>query len=77
MRTVLEMTGVLVVLQAIIVIVLEIVSARRKRQRQEGSFPHPHLGEVRVGTNRLQIYDYGRDLYDAMLAAIDTVVLQK
>jgi hypothetical protein len=42
-----------------------------------GSFPHPHLGEVRVGTNRLQIYDYGRDLYDAMLAAIDTVVLQK
>jgi cardiolipin synthase A/B len=26
---------------------------------------------VCVGTNRLQIYDYGRDLYDAMLAAID------
>jgi cardiolipin synthase A/B len=72
MRIVLEMTGVLVALQAIIVIVLEIVSARRKRQRQEGSFPHPHLSEVPVGANRLQIYDYGQDLYDSMLAAIDT-----
>src|SRR5437763_1619261 len=71
-RTLLEMTGVLVALQAIIVIVLEIVSARRKRHRQGGSFPHPNLSEVHVGKNRLQIYDYGRDLYDAMLAAIDT-----
>ncbi len=35
------------------------------------NFPHPHLNEVRVGENILQIYNYGRDLYDAMLAAID------
>ncbi len=35
------------------------------------NFPHPHLNEVRVGENVLQIYNYGRDLYDAMLAAID------
>jgi len=72
MRTLLEMTGGLIALQTIIVIVLEIVSAQRKRHRQEGSFPHPRLSEVRVGTNRLQLYDYGRDLYEAMLAAIDT-----
>ena len=35
------------------------------------NFPHPHLDEVRVGENILQIYNYGRDLFDAMLAAID------
>jgi cardiolipin synthase len=35
------------------------------------NFPHPHLNEVRVGENVLQIYNYGRDLFDAMLAAID------
>ncbi len=72
MRTVLRMTGMLVALQAMIVIVLQVVSAQRQRQRPEGSFPHPHLDEVSVGANCLQIYDYGRDLYDAMLAAIDT-----
>jgi cardiolipin synthase len=69
MRTMLRMTGMLVALQAMIVIVLQVVSAQR--QRPEGSFPHPHLDEVSVGANCLQIYDYGRDLYDAMLAAID------
>jgi cardiolipin synthase A/B len=62
----------LMALQAMIVIVLQVVSAQRKRQRPEGSFSHPHLDEVSVGANCLQIYDYGRDLYDAMLAAIDT-----
>lgn len=31
----------------------------------------PHLDEVSVSANCLQIYDYGRDLYDALLAAID------
>ncbi len=71
-RILLEMTGVFVALQAITVIILQIVSAQRKRDRPGGSFPHPHLSEVRVGKNSLQIYDYGRDLYDAMLAAIDT-----
>src|SRR5690348_8604452 len=72
MGTLLKVTGALVALQAIVLLVIEIVSARRKRQRQEGRFPHPHLSEVPVGKNRLQIYDYGRDLYDDMLAAIDT-----
>jgi cardiolipin synthase A/B len=30
-----------------------------------------HLGEVQVGKNALQLYRDGRELYDAMLAAID------
>src|SRR6266704_4750238 len=70
-RIVMEMTGLLVGLEAITVIILQLVSEQRKQHRPEGGFPHPYLDEVRVGDNTLQIYDYGRDLYDAMLAAID------
>ena len=33
--------------------------------------PHPDLSEVPLGKNNLQLYDYGSDLYEAMLAAID------
>src|SRR5947209_8292912 len=70
-RLLLEATGVMVALQAVVVIILQIVSVQRRHQRQEGSFPHPSPQEVTLGENRLQLYDYGRDLYDAMLAAID------
>src|SRR5438046_4262899 len=71
-RLLLRATGVMVVLEAVVVIILQIVSIQRRHQRQKGSFPHPSLKGVTVGENRLQLYDYGRDLYDAMLAAIDT-----
>src|SRR5437868_11070913 len=70
-RMVMEMTGLMVVLEAITVIILQLVSEQRKQRRPESGFPHPYLDEARVGDNTLQIYDYGRDLYDAMLAAID------
>src|SRR3989442_4215475 len=71
LRTLLEIMGVKVALQAITVIVLQIVSVQRRRLQQPGSFPHPQMKEVCVGENKLEIYNYGRDLYDAMLAAID------
>ncbi len=58
-------------LQAFVVIILQIISALRRHSRHEGNFPHLHLEEVHIGGNILQIYDYGRDLFDAMLAAID------
>jgi cardiolipin synthase A/B len=58
-------------LEAITVIILQLVSVQRRQKRPENSFPHPSLDEVRAGDNTLQIYDYGRNLYDAMLAAID------
>ena len=70
-RTLLALTGVLFVLQVVTVIILQVVSQQRKHHRQEGSFPHPSFDEVDVGDNHLNIYDYGRDLYDAMLNAID------
>jgi cardiolipin synthase len=72
LRTLLGAMGLLIALEAITIIILQIVSAQRKSHRQEGSFPHPQLSEVPLGDNSLQLYDYGRDLYDAMLAAIDT-----
>ena len=52
-------------------ILLVISSLRNKRQRLK-SFPHFQVGEVRVGENRLQLYSFGRELYDDMLAAIDS-----
>ena len=58
--------------QIITVIILQVVSIdRRKKHQQHGGFPHPKLKPVRVGDNILQLYDYGQDLYDAMLKAID------
>src|SRR5579872_6624017 len=68
---VLTIVGLTASLQAITVIILQIVSVAR-RNRRVGGFPHPHFHEVCVGDNRLQLYDYGRDLFNAMLAAIDS-----
>jgi cardiolipin synthase len=65
--------AILVILQVITVIALQAISAirRQKRQNQNDGFPHPHLNQVIVGGNTLHIYDYGQDLYEAMIAAID------
>src|SRR2546430_17237673 len=70
-RSLLVLTRLIVRLQADIIFALQVITEQRKRHRQEGSFPHPSLDEVQVGDNRLLVYDYGRDLYDAMLAAIE------
>jgi cardiolipin synthase len=77
-RLLLEATGITLALQAVVVLTLQAVSILR-RQQQKGGFPHPRFGPVVVGENALsdvgknclQLYDYGRDLYDAMLKAID------
>jgi len=67
----LTILGLVVSLQTITVIILQIVSIQR-RNRHQGGFPHPHLSEVQVGNNCIQLYDYGQDLFNAMLAAIDS-----
>jgi cardiolipin synthase A/B len=68
----LAITAVLVALQAITILILQAVTEMRKRQREGGRrFPHPSFPELQVGENRLQLYTYGHDLYEAMLAAID------
>ena len=59
-------------LQAIIIAVLSaIVGSARKRRRPVRGFPHLNLEEICLGRNELKVYSYGRDLFDAMLTAID------
>ncbi|HEY6410911.1 MAG TPA: phosphatidylserine/phosphatidylglycerophosphate/cardiolipin synthase family protein [Ktedonobacteraceae bacterium] len=60
-----------VTLQVITVIVLWVVATLLRRRKHEVSFPHLRQDEVQVGDNYLQLYAYGRDLYAAMLEAID------
>jgi cardiolipin synthase len=70
-QIVLRAIGALFGLQVITIAILQLVSKLRRKQQQGGGFPHPNLSEVYVNSNKLQIYDYGQYLYDAMLAAID------
>ena len=51
--------------------VLLVIAALGKRRTREVSFPHDPFEEVQVGENSLHLYSYGRELYDAMLSAID------
>ena len=70
-RMLLEATGIMLALQALVVTILQVVTVLRKQSREKGAFPHPRLREVAVGENNLLIYDYGEDLFNAMIAAID------
>jgi len=71
-RIILEITGLLITLQVIVVVILQVVSVIRRQHRNQVGFPHLPLEEEQIGKNIVQIYDYGRDLYDAMFTAIDT-----
>jgi cardiolipin synthase len=62
---------VVALLQAGVVTALWAIAAGRRRREQAQGFPHATLPPVRINENALQIYSYGRDLYDAMLAAMD------
>jgi len=70
-RTIFEILGFMVTLQAVVVLILEVVSVIRKQKRHKETFPHLSLEEVGIGENTVQIYDYGHDLYESMLSAID------
>jgi cardiolipin synthase A/B len=71
-RILFEIFGFLVMLQIIVVFILQFVSViRRQQRRHQRSFPHMRMEEVEIGENTVQIYDYGRDLYESMLSAID------
>lgn len=67
-----QIVGAMFAVQAAVLGVLTIVSARRKKLRRAAKgFPYIEAQEVEVSGNRFQLYSYGQDLYDAMLAAID------
>jgi cardiolipin synthase A/B len=61
----------MVALQAALIVVLSLITKQRAYRLPPGGFPHLRLPELTSGENRLQIYSYGEDLYDAMLDAID------
>ena len=63
--------ALMVCLQAITIAVLTAVDKRRRQRSGPVTFPHGELPEVSVDGSAFQIYTYGRDVYDAMLAAID------
>jgi cardiolipin synthase A/B len=58
-------------LQVLTAAVLLVIAALGKRHKHEVSFPHEPFEEVQVGENLLKLYAYGRELFDAMLEAID------
>ncbi|HZS78785.1 MAG TPA: phospholipase D-like domain-containing protein [Ktedonobacteraceae bacterium] len=70
-RILLQALAAMLGAQSAIVLILQVISVRRKRHQPQGAFPHKHLREVEVGNNFVQLYDYGRDLYKDMLEAID------
>ncbi len=71
-RTALWIIGAILSLQIIVVLFLEILSFLRRKNRHQQNFPHLSFDEVVIGENTVQIYDYGHDLYQSMLDAIDS-----
>ncbi|WP_297156514.1 phosphatidylserine/phosphatidylglycerophosphate/cardiolipin synthase family protein [Thermogemmatispora sp.] len=71
-RLLLRTLGAILSAQAITLIILQVISRQRKRYLPQGGFPHTRFAEITIGQDHLQLYDYGRDLYDDMLAAIDS-----
>ena len=71
LRLVLKVILGVLTLQVLIAAVLLLIAALGKRRKHEVSFPHEPFEEVQVGENSLKLYAYGRDLFDAMLEAID------
>src|SRR5262245_58212239 len=70
-RLIVAVFAALVGVQAATAAILMAMASQRKRRRPEEGFPHLALPSVRVGENELRLYSYGRDLYAAMLEAID------
>ena len=59
-------------LQMATIAVLQVASIIRIKKRGKVEFPHTKPDPVEVGHCRVQLYSYGQDLYDDMLAAIDS-----
>src|SRR5579885_1522295 len=61
----------IVALQLVTVILLQVLTALRKRRKLAQGFPYLFLPETQAGENALHVYSRGRELYDAMIAAIE------
>lgn len=63
--------GALLGAQVAVLAALSVVAHRRKYRSPESGFPPLRPAAVTLGANQLEIYGFGKDLFDAMLAAID------
>src|SRR5215203_4471367 len=70
-RILLWLSGSLLAAQSLIIGMLAVASAIRKRRAPPASFPHERRLVAEVDGNDVRVYTYGQDLYNAMLAAID------
>ena len=66
-----QVLGGIFIAQVLTVTILMLIAAIRRRNNHATSFPRIPAQEVCVGENALQLYSYGRDLFDAMFAAIE------
>ena len=71
-RTARLIFGGILSLQFLTAAILLLIASLRNRHKHEASFPRMDLDEIEVGANRLQLYSYGKDLYEAMFEAIDS-----
>ena len=67
-RAVLSVLG----LQVVLALVLTLVDSYRRRGKKPRPFPTTPPAEVRIGDGTVTTYTFGQDLYDDMLAAIDS-----
>jgi len=72
MRLVMAGLALLVLLQVATIAVLTVVDRQRRRRHPPAHFPHHELPAIAERDNAFEVFTYGRDLYDAMLAAIDS-----
>ncbi len=66
-RTALAVVGV----QVLLALTMSVVDSYRRRGKRPKPFPTTPPRTVPVGESRVTTYTYGRDLYDAMIAAIE------
>jgi cardiolipin synthase len=64
--------GIMLFLQVITSAVLLVIAALRNHNHHKRSFPRIPFDEVQMGENHLKLYSYGCDLYNDMLASIDS-----
>lgn len=69
-RVVVRAVLALFAVQTLVIGVLVVIDAWRKRYRPQGRFPRTKPAPLWIGGSRVQIYTYGEDLYAAMLEAI-------
>ncbi len=58
--------------QVLLALILTLVDSYRRRGRKPGPFPTTPPAEIPIGDSRVTAYTYGQDLYDDMLAAIES-----